>query len=339
MGMKEDLENEGALTPVKNYLSEQLLALAELQRPEMPAYDIFEFDPLVDSSSMTPSEWGQIITVLDHNYYDYDGFVVIHGTDTMAYTASAVSFALQNLGKPVIFTGSQLPFGSVYSDARRNVIVAIYCAANFDVPEVCIFFNHKLFRGNRAIKTNSWDLDAFESPNFSPLATLGVTINLANELVRPQPRGRFRTTTAFNTNVVVMRLTPGFTDEVLSGVFETNVQGVVLETYGTGNVSARKRDFIEVVHNGIKKGIIVVIASQCNAGTVNLGAYETGKQLEKIGCLSARDMTTEATVTKLSYLLGLNIKHDEVCRLMETDLRGEFSPRRPTMRRGSNVNI
>ena len=213
--MKEDEKNGGALRPIKGFLAEQLAVLSELERSEMPTYEIIEFEPLVDSSSMTPEEWKQIIHLVEKNYYDYDGFVVIHGTDTMAYTASAVSFGLQNRGKPVIFTGSQLPFGSVYSDARRNVIVACYCASKFEIPEVCIFFNDQLIRGNRAIKTDSWDLHAFESPNFPPLATLGITIQVSNSNVREQPRGRFRVSSSFDTKVVVMRLTPGFTDDVL----------------------------------------------------------------------------------------------------------------------------
>ena len=244
----------------------------------------------------------------------------------MAYTASALSFLLQNLAKPVVLTGSQLPFASVYSDARRNLIVSVYCAGNMDIPEVCIFFNRELFRGNRAVKVNSWGLNAFDSPNFPPLATLGTTISVAADQIRAQPKGRFRVHTTFNRNIVVLRLIPGFSDAVLRAIFaDSTIQGIILQTYGTGNASSRRSEFLDVIAQGVSKGIVVVITSQCLSGTVDLGQYETGRRLQEIGCVSAGDMTTEAAATKLGYLLAQNLSRDELSRLMTTDMRGEMT--------------
>ena len=248
----------------------------------------------------------------------------------MAYTASALSFLLQGLAKPVVLTGSQLPFSSVYSDARRNLIVSVYAAGSLDIPEVCIFFNRQLLRGNRAIKVNSWALNAFDSPNFSPLATLGTTISVASDLIRPQPKGRFRAHNDFNRNIVVLRLVPGFADSIIQSIFQDDaVQGLILQTYGTGNASSRRVEFLTSIAAGVAKGVVVVITSQCLSGTVDLSQYETGRKLQEIGCISAGDMTTEAAATKLGYLLSLNLPRDELRRLMVTDLRGEMSEGRP----------
>jgi L-asparaginase len=245
----------------------------------------------------------------------------------MAYTASALSFLLHNLGKPVVLTGSQLPFGSVYSDARRNLVVSIYCAATLEVPEVCIFFNRELLRGNRAVKVNSWALNAFASPNFPPLATLGTTISVAADLLRPPPRGRFRVHREFNRNIVVLRLIPGFSDTVLDALFApgAGTQGVILQTYGTGNASSRRAELLEALGRVVSRGIVVVVTTQCLSGTVDLAQYETGRRLQEIGCVSAGDMTTEAAATKLGFLLSLGLPRDELCRQMITDLRGELS--------------
>ena len=272
------------------------------------------------------ADWLKIVHDIETRYYDFDGFVVIHGTDTMAYTASALSFLLQNLAKPIVLTGSQLPFASPYSDARRNLVVSVYCACNLDIPEVCIFFNRQLFRGNRAIKVNSWGLNAFESPNFPALATLGTNLSVSTEHIRPQPKGRFRVHTDFNRNILVLRLVPGFSDRALETIInDTNLQGLILQTYGTGNASSRRSEFLDVLARGVARGLVVVITSQCLSGMVDLTQYETGRRLQEIGCISAGDMTTETAATKLGYLLSLHLPPDELRRMMVTDLRGEMS--------------
>lgn len=235
MGMmaKED----GSLAPKQGYLTEQIeVHMPEFQRPEMPIVKVKEYDPLLDSSCMGPSDWTKIALDIEENYDSYDGFVVIMGTDTMAYASSALSFMLENLGKSVIFTGSQIPFYDVYNDARRNLIVSIIFAANSNYPEVCICFNDKLLRANRTVKVNSMSFDAFNSPNFPPLATLGANIKERLDLVMPAPKGPLIVHKQLDAHVVVIKLVPGFDDESIHALvqYSRSLRAIVLELYGTG---------------------------------------------------------------------------------------------------------
>lgn len=232
MGMKPS--QDGSLAPERGYLTEQIKQLPELSRHEMPIFQIKEYNPLIDSSCMGPKEWAKIAIDIEASYLLFDGFVVIMGTDTMAYASSALSFMLENLGKPVIFTGSQIPFCEVYNDARRNLIVSMIFAANSDFPEVCVCFNDSLFRANRTVKVDSGSFAAFESPNFPALATLGTIIRQKLDLALPQPRGPFRAHTKLESNMVVVKLVPGFDDESIFALISGSkgLKAIVLEMYG-----------------------------------------------------------------------------------------------------------
>jgi len=229
IGMQRDAG--GALAPAPGYLLERLRDMREFQRPEMPATALVELLPLLDSADMGPDDWDRIARAVDAAYWSYDGFVVVMGTDTMAYAASALSFMLENLGKPVVVTGSMLPLSDLFNDAQRNLIVATVIAGTLAVPEVCIFMDARLLRGNRTVKTSSDGLDAFESPNSPPLATLETGIRLRSSLVLPAPKGRFRVHTALEKNIAVWRMVPGFSDEYIGSAIahSTSLRAIVLE--------------------------------------------------------------------------------------------------------------
>lgn len=326
IGMKAN--SSGALEPCPGYIVERIQAMAEFKRPEMPAVHLFELLPLLDSSDMGPEDWIRIASVIEEHYFEYDGFVVIMGTDTMAYCASALSFLCENLNKTVIVTGSMLPLVDLFNDAHRNLIVSVMLAATLDIPEVTIFINDKLLRGNRTVKVNSSGLDAFDSPNFPPLAHLEVGIRYRPSLCLPQPKGRFRIHRALATNIAVWRMIPGFDDDYITAsiTHAKTLRAIVLELYGTGNVSARKSSFIEALSSAIDKGMIIVASSQCMRGTVDLSAYALGKKLEAIGVVPGMDMTTEAICAKLSYILSWpGVTNAQVVAFMGRSLRGELT--------------
>ena len=326
MGMQPG--DDGSLRPKTGFLTRMIPQMEELARPGMPECTVEEYTPLLDSSDMGPEDWIKIAKTIDTHYYDYDGFVVIHGTDTMAYTASALSFMFSNLGKPVILVGSMLPFGEVHSDARRNLACSILIAGicGLFLPEVCIFFNDRLLRGNRATKVSSVAIGAFDSPNMSPLAYMGTDMNVNDGIILATPKGRFGTGFDLETRIMVVRLIPGFVD--LEAILSSDVRGVVLLLYGTGNAPARRTAFINWVKALISKGIVVVACSQCLRGTVELEEYAVGKQLHDAGVVSALDMTCEAAVTKMAYLLPMRLSSDEFRNAFQTPLRGELSTKK-----------
>lgn len=295
--------------------------------------DLLPFDPLVDSSDINPPVWSKLANIIYDKYAVYDGFVVTHGTDTMAYTASALSFMLENLGKPVVLTGSQLPIGVLRSDAKENLLTAIEIAAAQDeegnaiVPEVCIFFEANLYRGNRCTKKNSEHFDAFESYNYSPLATAGVHIHYYPHRIHYADLGKpLRLRTKIDQHVAILKMFPGISEQTVRAILGIEgLRAVVLETYGAGNAPSSMWLF-DALKDAIRRGIIIVNKTQCAMGSVEMGRYETSLHLLEAGVLSGYDITTEALITKMMYLLGeLGEDNEEVRRLLLTNLCGEMT--------------
>lgn len=295
--------------------------------------DACTFDPLIDSSDVEPGMWQEIVRIIEKEYGRYDGFVVLHGTDTMAYSASAVSFMLDGLAKPVIFTGSQLPVGSLRTDGKENLVSAIEVAAAKDsegramVPEVAIYFNSQLLRGNRATKVNSTAFDAFRSPNFPPLAEAGISIRYQTGLIRhpKDPSGPLRIHTGLDTRVAILKVHPGITEQVARNVLlGEGIRAVILETYGSGNAIS-KPWFINIVREASAQGKILLNVTQCLSGEVNMDLYATGKALKDAGVVSGKDITTEGGLGKLFYLMGEFSDNEKVKVLLEENLKGEIS--------------
>lgn len=289
------------------------------------------FDPPVDSSNISPGTWVRMADTIAGKYDAHDGFVVLHGTDTMAYSASALSFMLEGLGKPVIFTGSQLPVNSLRTDARENLVSSIEIAAAGDaglpiVPEVCIYFEFNLFRGNRTTKQNAEDFDAFQSPNYPVLAKSGVHIRYNREAIfRPERAEKLKVHRQLDTNIAILKLFPGISKTVIDAVLGTKeLKAVILESFGTGNAPTDPW-FFERIRDAVDRGIVILNVTQCFQGRVEMGRYKTSEQLIKAGVVSGHDMTTEAAVTKLMFLLGKKLSPSEVKRILNISLKGEIS--------------
>lgn len=297
------------------------------------AIDTYSFDPVIDSSDAKPEFWARIANVIRDNYDSYDGFVVLHGTDTMAYSASALSFMLEGLRKSVIFTGSQLPIGMLRTDGRENLISAIELAAMKDdngepmVPEVCICFENKLFRGNRTTKYNSENFSAFSSPNYPILADIGIHIRYDRNAIHSflPEEGEFKVNTVMDTNVAILKIFPGMTESYVDSVLSTKgLRAVVLETFGSGNAPSLPW-FLEKIRRCTARGVVIVNVTQCQRGFVNMGTYANGAILEEAGVISGQDITTESALTKLFHLLGCHSDAEMVKKGMESPLRGEIS--------------
>ncbi len=292
---------------------------------------VISFNQLIDSANVNPAHWVALATLIEENYNAYNGFVIIHGTDTMAYSASALSFLLEDLNKPVIFTGAQLPIGAVRTDARENLITALeMAAARRDgrpvVTEVCILFNNQLLRGNRAKKVESAQFGAFESRNYPPLADCGIKIIYNTMVIKPyQPFSNLKVYKKMDTRVAILKLYPGIGREVIDAILNLpSLKGVVLETYGSGNAPTETW-FLDSLRSAIDKGILIYNVSQCNGGTVTQGRYETSRTLLNLGVLSGGDITTEAAVTKLMFLLAHQDQMGDVPRNLTKAIRGEMS--------------
>jgi L-asparaginase len=280
----------------------------------------------MDSSNVQPSFWEELATIVEKKYKTYDGFVILHGTDTMAYTASALSYMLGNLGKPVILTGSQLPLGVIRTDAKRNLITAIEIAASTTiVPEVCVYFNSQLFRGNRVEKFTSSKFDAFHSLNYPVLAEAGVEMVFDHRAIALKPRKKFSVHRGFSQDVAILKIFPGLTPEVIEAIGSAKgLRGLIIETFGSGNAPTTQK-FLGAIEKLIKNGIIVLNVSQCSGGMVNQTKYETGLGLQNIGVISGGDITTEAAVTKMMFLLHRLSSRKEVIGALTSDLAGELS--------------
>ena len=294
--------------------------------------DTLQVEKPIDSSNMNPEHWCEMAKIVADNYEKYDGFVILHGTDTMAYSATALSFILENLNKPVIFTGSQLPIGVLRTDGKENLITAIEIAASHDkigmpmVPEVCIFFQSSLLRGNRSKKISAEQFNAFASPNYPPIAEVGVHINYAHHYIRhaitPSP---LCPNYKFERNVVVLRLFPGISKHIVDAVLTIEgLKGVVLESFGTGNAMTDDW-FREAMRSAVERGIVIANVSQCVGGGVEMGRYDTGNRLLNAGVVGSKDMTTEATIVKLMFLLGQNLSQNDVRKFMNVSIAGELN--------------
>jgi L-asparaginase len=289
------------------------------------------FDPVQDSSNIDPGVWVKMAEIVEENYWEFDGFVILHGTDTMAYSASALSFMLGNLQKPVIFTGSQLPIGLLRTDGRENLITAIEIASAFEngkpvVPEVCIYFDNELTRGNRTTKYSAEHFDAFNSPNYPPLAISGLHLKFNRDLIRYcDPDKRLTVRKKFDTNVAILKIFPGIGRNLVQCIINTpGLKGLIIETFGSGNAPTYSW-FIEDLKSFINKGGIILNVTQCHGGSVEMGLYETSKDLLAAGVVSGKDITSEASVTKMMFLLGTCSSREEIISCLERSIAGEIS--------------
>jgi L-asparaginase len=317
---------------LENFNFDQLLQhVPELKRFNY-RISTYQFNPPIDSSDMEPKYWAKLVKIIHYNYDNFDGFVILHGTDTMSYTASALSFMLENLSKPVILTGSQLPIGTLRTDGKENLITSIEIAAAKDangnamVPEVCIFFENHLMRGNRTTKINAENFNAFRSFNYPALATVGIHIKYEPHLIRKgDPSKPLKPHYLFDTNVVILTLFPGIQEEIVESVLHVKaLRAIVLKTFGSGN-APQKEWLVRLLREANERGIIVVNITQCASGAVEMERYETGLHLLQAGVISGYDSTPECAVTKLMFLLGHGYTAREIRHLMNTCLVGEIS--------------
>lgn len=328
IGMVQNPET-GAHEPLDfNHLASHVPELSQLQ----VNITTLQLNPPIDSSNMNPELWAHLVHVIVDHYDSFDGFVILHGTDTMAYTASALSYMLQNLSKPVILTGSQLPIGVLRTDGKENLITSIEIASSRDkiglpyVPEVCIYFQGSLIRGNRSKKQSAEEFNAFTSPNFTPLAKVGVHINWAHHhILFPKRDEKLVPHYKMCPDVTVLKIFPGITKEIIHSILNIHsLRGVVLETFGAGNAMTYDW-FIDELKDAVDRGIVIVNVTQCLAGSVEMGIYETGSRLHKAGVISGGDMTFEAALVKLMFLLGQGYSQQEVTQLIAKNIAGEIS--------------
>lgn len=329
IGMKEDI-NDQTLKPFD--FSQIVEEVPEIRKFAFKI-DSYTFDPLIDSSDVEPSLWQSLASLISDRYEDYDGFIILHGTDTMSYSASALSFMLDGLTKPVIFTGSQLPIGVPRTDGKENLILAVEIASAKDidghakVPEVCVCFGSMLMRGNRTSKVNADVFRAFRSPNFPALAEAGINIRYAEELIR-KPLDWYQSlkiNSKLDTRVGILKIHPGITPEAVRYfLYSPETRAVIIETYGSGNAPSGQW-FVDIVREAVKSGKIIVNVTQCLTGTVNMNIYATGKSLEKAGVVNGYDSTTESALAKLFFLMGKSTDNEWVRQMMARNLKGEIS--------------
>ncbi|MEG0518080.1 MAG: type I asparaginase [Bacteroidales bacterium] len=329
IGMKQDPDT----LALKPFNFDQILE----EVPELKKFgyniETYSFDPLIDSSDVVPRFWVELTTIIKENYDKYDGFVILHGTDTMSYTASALSFMLENLEKPVVLTGSQLPIGMLRTDGKENLISSIEIAAARDkenrpmVPEVCIYFESQLYRGNRTTKYNAENFRAFRSANYPVLADVGIHIKYNTSLIRYPARWgeELKINNNLNTNVIILKIFPGLTKNAVDAIIDIpDLRAIVLETFGSGNAPTCEW-FVNCIKRAVNKGIIVLNISQCLAGSVDMDAYATGVTLKRAGVVSGFDSTTEAALAKLFFLLGQATDKEVIKLALIENMRGEIT--------------
>lgn len=304
--------------------------------PEIKGFnlDIYSiaFEPPIDSSDISPESWSQLVKIIYSNYEQYDGFVILHGTDTMAFTASALSFMLEGLSKPVILTGSQLPIGALRTDGKENLLTAIEIAAAKHedgtpiVPEVCVFFHEKLMRGNRTTKVSAENFDAFESNNYPILAHSGIELQFYNHNIRPyRPDAVLTPHYEMDPNIVIFSLFPGMQPDIVKKIMrDRKLKGVIFRTFGSGN-APRQEWLVKALTQATRSGKTIVNITQCSTGSVKMGLYETGRQLLEAGIISGHDSTVEAALTKLMFLLGQSLNAEEIRQQMNISIAGEVT--------------
>ncbi len=310
--------------PAPGFLEQQMAQLPVLASGAMPQFHVHEYQPLLDSANMTPADWVKLGRDIMDRYHRYDGFIVLHGTDTMAFSASALSFMFRRLGKPIVFTGSQIPLCEARTDARENLITSLLIAAGETIPEVCLFVGHSLLRGNRATKVSARHFLAFRSPNYPALGEAGVELAIHRERILPPPSGPLAFDEVGVAQVADLRIFPGITPETLEAFLRPPLEGAVLHTYGVGNAPDRP-ELLAVLRQASDRGVVLVNCTQCLEGSVRMASYATGSALAAAGVVSGYDMTPEAALTKLYSLLSLGLESEEVRRLMGEDLRGELT--------------
>ena len=334
-------QTENGYQPIAGYLAEQMDKMSELRQPPMPEFEVIEHDPPVDSSNMTTTIWQVIAGNIAQNYSRFDGFVVLHGTDTMAYSASALALMLQGLSKPVVFTGAQLPLGQIRNDARENLKTAMVLAANYDVPEVSLFFSDHLFRGCRSTKVSATKFDAFESPNYPPLATVGTSIEVFEDRIRGGNSKHRRQSDSVEVEessqdpihvlpiepaeIATFRLFPGMSVDVLRHVLQRPLRGLVLETYGDGNGPTNDPEFVRALKKATDQGMVILGCTQCIHGGMTQTSYATGTALTRAGVVAGRDMTVEASLTKMMFLFSQKLPVDEIRTQLAQNLVGELT--------------
>jgi L-asparaginase len=323
IGMKR---TEQGYTPAPGFLREAIDTIPDMARADFPAWELYEMSPLLDSSNMAVREWNEIARVIADRYDEFSGFVVLHGTDTMAYTASALSFILEGLNKPVILTGSQIPLAEIRSDGRDNLITATLIAGEGVVREVALYFSGRLLRGNRAKKMSADGLVAFDSPNYPPLAEVGISVRYNHAALLHRYGGSTLTLAPFaEVPIGVLKVFPGIQFGLFEEIMTEKLSGIVLETFGAGNIPSGGGRLLPIIKKAFAAGTVITVCSQCPTGTVTLGAYETSAALKGAGAVSGKDMTTEAAVAKLYYLFSRGLSKSEIKRQMEKNLVGELT--------------
>ncbi|WP_394220461.1 asparaginase [Alteromonas gracilis] len=321
IGMKPSKQG---YVPAAGFLADTLKKMPEFHRSEMPLFTLHEYDNLIDSSDMDPSDWQRIADDISDNYDKYDGFIILHGTDTMAYTASALSFMLEDLSKPVIVTGSQIPLAELRSDGQVNLLNALYVAANYPIAEVGLFFNNRLLRGNRSRKVDADGFSAFDSPNFPPLLEAGINIRVKAGSLAKAPNNTIKVSNVKAQPIGMVSLYPGIAPEVIKNTLQQPVNALILLSYGVGN-APQNPELIAQLKYAKSRQIPVLNCTQCMRGRVNMGGYATGHGLREVGVLSGSDMTPEAALAKLHYLLSKDLPFEEISQLLTQNLRGELS--------------